>query len=86
MMPQNALTSTTYCLADGGKQYLAYQPASRREFTMQLLAGTYDIEWFNPASGAVVKRDSLTMLDGKQSFTAPFDGDSVLYLVRTKKR
>jgi hypothetical protein len=80
MTPQNALSSTGYCLASAGAEYLTYQPGSGASFTVNLTAGTYSYEWYNPSTGAVAATGFLTASGGNQSFTAPFSGDAVLYL------
>ena len=79
MTPQNSLSSTAYCLANPGSEYLVYQPGSG-SFTVNLQAGTYSYEWFNPASGTVAGTESITASAGSRSFTPPFSGDAVLYL------
>jgi hypothetical protein len=80
MTPHNNLSSTTYCLANPGKEYLIYQPESDVTFTVDLLPATYTYEWFNPRSGSVVLNGEITANGGKISFSPPFAGDSVLYI------
>jgi hypothetical protein len=78
MTPQNGLASTGYCLAQAGSEYLVYQPGSGA-FTVNLAAGTYAAEWFNPATGAA--SPGATVSGGAVvSFTPPFGGTAVLYL------
>ncbi len=79
MTPMNKLSSTKYCLANPGSEYLIYQPDSG-SFTVKLNAGTYSYEWFNPSSGDVTETGSLTSGGGSESFNPPFGGDAVLYL------
>ena len=79
MTPQNSLSSTAHVLASAGKEYLVYQGASGA-FTVNLVAGTYSFEWFNPATGAVAGTGSVTAAAGNKSFTPPFTGPAVLYL------
>jgi len=79
MIPMNKLSSTKYCLANPGSEYLIYQPDSG-SFTVKLNAGTYSYEWFNPDTGAVVESGTVTVNDGNKSYTPPFSGDAVLYL------
>lgn len=82
MLPVTGLASTKYCLAEPGAEYLVYRPAvSGESFTVKLKAGVYELEWFDPAKGAVVKRDTITVGDGDRSFKPSFNGDAVLYLV-----
>ncbi len=82
MTPQNSLSSTNYCLASAGSEYLVYQPSSNSSFTVNLAAGTYSYEWFDPSTGlgTITATGTITVGDGNQSFTAPFGGDAVLYL------
>jgi hypothetical protein len=82
MVPRNDLASTTYCLADPDREYLVYQPASGASFNVNLSAGDYSFEWFNPGIGAITKTGSFSANGGKQSFTPPFGGDAVLYIYK----
>lgn len=80
MAPHPELATTGYCLASAGKEYLIYQPRRGESFTVELKAGAYQFEWFNPALGAAAKSGRVEAPGGKQEFKAPFEGDSVLYL------
>jgi Family of unknown function (DUF6298)/CARDB/Bacterial protein of unknown function (DUF937)/Putative collagen-binding domain of a collagenase len=81
MTPQNNLSSTGYCLANPGSEYLIYKPTGGGQtFTVNLAAGSYAFEWFNPNAGTIAGTGTITASGGNQSFTAPFGGDSVLYL------
>jgi hypothetical protein len=84
MTPQGSLSSTGYCLANPGVEYLVYQP-SPKPFTVRLPAGAYQFEWFNPATNLVAGTGVMTVAEGNQSFTSPFDGDAVLYLHASAK-
>ena len=82
--PQSSLSSTGHCLADAvstGAEYLVYAP-SGGTFTVNLSATTrvLNVEWFNPSSGATVNGGTISGGSSK-SFTTPFSGDAVLYLV-----
>jgi hypothetical protein len=79
MAPRNELSSTAYCLADPGSEYLVYQPGDGG-FSVTLAAGAYAFEWFNPAAGAVAGTGSVEAAGGERSFAAPFPGEAVLYL------
>lgn len=82
MVPRSDLSSTKYCLADPGKEYLIYLPEDG-EATVDLSAasGLLAAEWFNPTTGETV--EPFTVEGGaKHSFQPPFGGDAVLYLVR----
>jgi len=77
--PRLGLSSTGYCLANPGSEYLVYQPDTG-EFTVDLTAGTYSYEWFNPIIGSKAGEGSFTAEGGRKSFASPFHGDAVLYL------
>jgi len=81
MTPQNSLASTQYCLANPGSAYLIYQPLSEKALTVQLQAGTYNYEWFNPRAGKIASTGMITATGKRTSFRAPFAGDAILYLV-----
>ena len=81
--PQNKLSSTKYCLANPGVEYVVYQPKSRTDLSLELPAGKYRCEWIDPATGETVNADSVQTTGGRQQFRPSFDGDAVLYLKRT---
>jgi hypothetical protein len=85
MTPQGGLSSTGFCLAQTpatGAEYLVYAP-NGGTFTVNLSATTrvLNIEWFNPSTGATTSGGTVTGGLSNQSFSAPFSGDAVLYLV-----
>jgi hypothetical protein len=41
------------------------------------------VEWFNPSTGASIAEDSIPAGSASRSFTPPFRGDAVSYLVDT---
>lgn len=86
--PRGSLSSTGWCLAQTpavGAEYLAYAP-SGGTFTVDLsaMAGSrmLSVEWFNPSTGAA-SASSAVAAGATRSFTPPFAGDAVLYLVDT---
>ena len=82
MLPTNSSAdcSTTYCLRNPGQEYLFYQLNSGT-FSINLEAGQYVYEWFNPLTGVVVEKKSITVVaSGNKSFTPPFTGEAVLNL------
>jgi len=88
MAPQPSLSSTHYCLANPGAEYLVYQP-STGSFTVNVLAGAYQFEWFDPSTNRIALGGTLSVAGGHRSFTPPFGGDAVLYLhaaTATEKR
>lgn len=88
--PHESLCSTKYCLAQtpsAGAEYMVYAP-SGGSFTVNLSAmsrsRTLASEWFNPSTGAAIAGSPVPAGSSSQSFTPPFSGDAVLYLVDTK--
>jgi hypothetical protein len=87
--PHKDLSSTGYCLAQiprVGAEYLIYAP-SGGQFTVDLSAmpdsRKLAIEWFNPATGTAISQSPVAAGSASQSFSPPFNGDAVLYLVDT---
>lgn len=87
MKPCNELSSTAYCLANPAAvnaEYLVYFPAGGSA-TVDL-SGSIDelaVEWFNPGSGEVLQ--GKTVKGGANClFTAPFEGDAVIYIYGQK--
>ncbi len=77
MTPQDSLSSSGFCLANPGSQYLVYSGSN--SFTLTTVPGTYTFEWFNPSTHSVVQTGSVTVTTNI-TFTAPFSGDAVLWL------
>ena len=84
MAPHNELSSTGYCLANPGAEYLIYQPKAGETFSVELEQGSYHYGWFNPAEGQNAGGDNIEAAGGGQQFKAPFAGDAVLYLKALK--
>jgi len=78
--PQPGLASTRYCLANVGVEYLIYQPKTGESFFVQLKAGKYRYEWFDPVKGATLASGQVEAPGGAQQFKMPFEGEAVLYL------
>jgi hypothetical protein len=51
-------------------------------FCVGLSPGAYRYEWFDPAKGRDAGTGNVQATGGRQQFTAPFEGDAVLYLRR----
>ena len=49
-------------------------------------AGNYDYEWVYPLHGASGIADSLNWNGGARTFSAPFSGDVLLYLIESPER
>jgi len=82
-IPSVDISSTGYCLANEGKEYLVYNAGSLNStFTVDLAPGKYTFEWFNPAEHTVEGTGTLESKGGRQVFQAPciFNSDAVLYL------
>jgi hypothetical protein len=77
MTPQDTLSTSGFCLASPGSQYLVFSKSN--SFTVTTEAGTYTYEWFNPMTHTVAKTGTVTV-GSSQGFTAPFSGNSVLWL------
>jgi hypothetical protein len=85
MVPRAELSSTGHALASantGSAEILVYAPEGGR-FTVNLggTLGPFTVEWMNAAKG---ERIAAEPVSGGESaaFTAPFEGDAVLYLKR----
>ena len=83
MAPLPALASTKYCLANPGEEYVIYQPLSE-SFSVNLSAGVYSIEWFQPTSRTANSRDTIRTSGGAEKLTPPFAGPAILLLQATK--
>lgn len=84
MTPQPKLSSTGYCLANAGKEYLVYQPAGGAAFTTQTEAGSYQYEWIKTDNNETGPNGKTESAGKGQEFKPPFDGPALLYLSRTK--
>jgi hypothetical protein len=75
--------STTYCLRNPGQEYLIYQP-HHHSLAVNLVAGDYNYEWFNPELGTISETGTLTADGGNHVFSIPstMAEDAVLYLKR----
>jgi len=75
MVPINNLSQTGYCLANPGKEYLAFQPGNKGEFTVNLkdAAGTFKVEWLDVYADRVVPGKAVEG-GGVRTFTTPFAG------------
>jgi hypothetical protein len=87
VLPRSSLCSTGFCLAQTssvGAEYLVYAPDGG-SFKLDLSAmpntRKLAVEWFNPATGATIPHAAISAGSSAQSFSAPFRGDAVLYLV-----
>lgn len=84
MAPHNELSSSSFCLANPGKEYIAYLPEGGA-VTVDLSAtkGKIKVEWIEPVSGKTVK-DQTIAGGNKTQFNSPFSGDAVLHILKIK--
>ena len=79
-VPCNDLTSTQYCLANPGSEYLIYLPdGGNVTVNLSDASGQLDVEWLNPNTGEN-NPGGKTIGSSAREFTVPFAGDAVLYL------
>ncbi len=78
-LPHGELCSSGYCLANPGREYVAYFPTGEGTVDLTAAKGELACEWFSPRTG---KKTPAGRVKGgmKQRFRAPFAGDAVLYL------
>src|SRR5262245_65996137 len=78
LTPRSDLSSSKYCLANPGTEYLVYQPKAGEPFSVELKAGIYRYEWFNPASGTTTGENRVEAPGGGHRVKAPVESPSVL--------
>ena len=82
MAPNPALSSTGIVLADPAAEYVVYAHTGGT-FTVDLSAAggeTFEVQWYNPRTGALTSESSVTGGSNNASFTAPNTQDWVLWL------
>ncbi len=81
-VPHGELCTSTYCLADPGREYLCFFPCGGHEgLDLWGAPGTFAVEWLDPATGETYTGEALA--GGKRhALAAPFAGPAVLYLRR----
>jgi len=82
MKPRADITSTRYCLANPGKEYLVYYPHFTTTATIDLsdVDGELSIEWFIPSLNQLVKAPATIKGGYFVAIEAPTSMDAVLYL------
>lgn len=81
MSPESGLSSTEYCLADVGREYLVYVPGGKVTIDLSAVSGNLRVEWLSPATAIV--RVATSIEGGKsRDFQTPFKGHALLYLHR----
>ena len=83
MMPHGELSSTGYCLADRGNEYLVYFPESDiAKLDLRDAKGEYSVEWFIPLMNKTVFGPRTIPGGGYVKIQPPVSLDAVLYLKR----
>jgi hypothetical protein len=85
MPPKPELSTTGYCLANPGVEYLIYNPGPDKTFAVTIEPADYSYEWFDTTKGEVVSTGDIKAESQALSFTAPTSPDAVLYLKRASK-
>lgn len=81
MVPRSELSSTHYCLADEGKEYLIYFPESNEaRIDLRNAPGNYDAEWFIPLMNRKIKVPKPLAGGVYLEVEPPTSLDAVLYL------
>jgi hypothetical protein len=86
MTPRGDLTTTRYCLANPGHEYLIYFPTEgKATVDLSAVSGELDIEWFIPVLNRTVK-GPIPLKGGYFSvIESPTALDAVLYLKRREQ-
>jgi hypothetical protein len=81
MVPAGGLSSTGYCLAHPGREYVVFQPGSPGLFSVDLedASGSCTGEWLNVTTGDTSDARSVSG-GGRRAFSTPFGGPAVLHL------
>lgn len=80
VVPHPELTTTGYCLAEPGVQYVVFQPKPGEAFSIDLKPGAYRYRWLKAGTGAVAGEGRIEAPGGKQEFKPPIPQDTVLEL------
>lgn len=68
MTPQPNLCSSSYCLANIGKEYLVYFPPNKNTVTIKLPKGNYIAQWFDINSRKKSSHEQFDHNTGRKSF------------------
>lgn len=83
MIPDSSLSSTLYCLASSGREYVIFQPEAGRKFTVRVKPGKYDFEWFDMYGGKATRTGNIEV-SGDREFNPESDAEAVLLLRATR--
>ena len=81
MVPRSEFSSTRYCLADAGNEYLVYFPESTiAKIDLRNAKGEYEVEWFIPLMNLTFKGPRTIVGGDFVKMQPPASLDAVLYL------
>jgi hypothetical protein len=82
LAPRPDVSSSRYCLAAPGAEYLAYVPAPAIEVSLEMEPGRYRTTWIDPVTGSL---DAGPVRDvartGQERFQCPDGEGAALHLV-----
>ena len=80
MAPHDNLSSSKYCLANPGREYVIYLPAGGHvEVDLSAAKGQLAVEWIHPTDGTIHKGNAVEGGE-KRIFQSPLGKDATLYL------
>jgi hypothetical protein len=84
LKPNGQLSSSGYCLADPGNEYVIYLPEGH-DVSIDLFAAPrkMNVEWIEPVEGTLVADKKITG-GNRITFHSPFKADAVLHIVIEK--
>ena len=93
MYPHGELCSSDYCLADPGREYLAFKPELEEAIWIKLPPGVYKASFYSSRLGKFLKTDELKTVEDsiwsklfpfkkKQKIVFPFKEMGVIYIKR----
>jgi len=81
MVPDTSVSSSGYCLANPGHEYLAYLPARESgQLTLRIKSGNYSVEWIDCATNEHKPSEVMELKDGPVVFKSPFGNGAILHL------
>ncbi len=84
MTPHDDFSSTKYCLANLGVEYLVYIPQGEIvTVDLSSVKGKLSVEWFNPNTGDIKDDDAITG-GCTRTLRLPFKCDAVLYIQKLR--
>ena len=81
MKPHGEMASSTYCLADPGREYLVFVPENSSGVTVELPEGEYRFLWFDTENDNESEFESFSHPGGPAWKPKPYSANSVLHLV-----